>query len=207
MEMETLKDYVSGMVRVVGRKVRDFACRPKWKARKRMGRVYSDFLLNCITSRAGNGIEEQIEFRENSPVDIVWFWEGKDAKLSLGIEAKRLRKTTFRNIGHAKAWFKSEVVSRFFDYARETGKKIDTKIVSVTEVNWEEGSLDEQKQLRKQLVGFLNDYGVYLIETGQIDTIVERTIAEGLFLSQFVAILSDACKASDFVSGEVTLNG
>ena len=97
-------------------KYKDFRDRQKRGDRKAMGREYSDFLLECLRSEAGKEVDDTIIFRENSPIDLVW----KD--LLLGLEAKRLKKTAFRNDGHARAWLRREGMSRFTDYERKTGK-------------------------------------------------------------------------------------
>jgi len=150
--------------------------RPKREDRKLLGREYSDFLLSCLKSEAGKEVEDYIIFQENCPVDLAW------DDLSLGIEAKRLKKTTFRNSGHAKAWLRREVIDRFFDYARETGKILSTRILCVSEIKWS-----------KEVSEWLESLGYFLIETGQIDKIWERAIAEKVFLNQFVDILAKVC--------------
>jgi len=150
-----------------------FSERPKRGDRKRMGKEYTDFLLNCLSSEAGKEINDEIVFRENSPVDLVWI------NLNLGVECKRLKKTQFHNSGHAKAWLRREVISRFIDYARETGKILSIRILCVSEIKWS-----------KEVSEWLESLGYFLIETGQIDKIWERAIAEKVFLNQFTDILT-----------------
>jgi hypothetical protein len=158
-------------------KYKDFRDRPKREDRKAMGREYSDFLLGCLRSEAGKEVLDDIIFFENNPVDLVW------SDLSLGIECKRLVKTTFRNDGHAMAWLRREVISRFIEHARETGKPLNTRILCVSEKKW---SLEVNNWFMSK--------GYCLIETGQIDSIVERMIAEGIFIDKFAEILSRVCK-------------
>jgi len=157
-------------------KYKDFRFRPKREDRKAMGREYSDFLLDCLRSEAGKEVDDTIIFRENSPIDFVW----KD--LFLGLEAKRFGRTVFRNDAHAKAWIKQQFLERFVDYRRETGQALKIGILCVTEKRW---SIEVDNWLKWM--------GYYLIETGQIDSIPERQIAEQKFLGQFTDILAEVC--------------
>ena len=162
----------------VNNKVVEFAKRPKRWDRKLMGKEYSDFLLNCLSSEIGEDVRNIIVFKENSPIDLVW------EALSLGLEAKRFRKTKFRNDGHAKAWLKTEYLSRFDDYERETGLNLRTRILCVTERLW---TSEVDRWLRLQ--------GHFLIETGSIDSIAEKQVAKELFIEQFSEILAQICSS------------
>jgi hypothetical protein len=157
-------------------KYKDFKDRPKRGNRKVMGREFSDFLLSCLRSEAGKDIDKDIIFFENSPVDLVW------ESLSIGIECKRLVLTKFRNDGHAKAWLRREFISRFTDYAKKRGKILNNRILCVSEKKW---SIEVDNWLMSK--------GYFLIETGQIDSIAERIVAEAVFMDKFVDILSEVC--------------
>ena len=163
-------------------KYKDFRFRPKRWDRKLMGREYSDFLLCCLRSEAGKEVDDTIIFNENAPIDLVW------QDLLLGLEAKRFDKTTFRNDGHAIAWIKQQFLERFIDYRKETGQNLKIGILCVTEKRW---SIEVDNWLKAQ--------GKYLIETGSINSIAERQIAEEAFIDQLTNILAEVCKNSNSI--------
>src|SRR3990170_9104260 len=166
-------------------KYKHFSDRRKREDRKIMGREYSDFLLDCLSSEIGEDARDIIIFRENSPVDLVW------KALSVGLEAKRFRKTKFRNNGHVKAWLKREYLSRFDDYERETGLNLKTRILCVTERRWS-----------SEVDAWLRGQGHFLIETGSIDSIAEKQIAKESFLEQFGDILAQICGSGSMLENE-----
>lgn len=166
-----------------------FAQRPKRENRKMEGRQYTDFLLGCLVSVAGVSILEQVEFSENSPVDITWLWVGEYVGLSLGMECTRLQRTRFVNDGMAKAWLWGEKMSRFNDYERETGKELKTKIICVSEKKWSQ-----------EVDKWVEDMGFYLIDTGQINTYWQREIAMRQFLFDFGGILERTCKGESIAN-------
>jgi hypothetical protein len=151
-----------------------FKNRAKRSDKKAIGREYSDCLLSCLSKCAGKEIDNEFVFSENSPVDFVWDY------LSLGVECKRLKSTVFLNDGHAKAWLRSEFVNRFHDYSRETGNILNVGVLCVTEKKWS-----------SEVDLWLRNLGYYVIETGQIDSNLERQKAESVFFEELTDVLLD----------------
>lgn len=154
-----------------------FRGRPKWEARKELGREYTDFLIGCLRDVAGSEVGLQIVFDENCPVDFVWEY------LLLGMEGKRLRKTRFRNDGHARAWLKREFLDRFAECAKEYGIVLEHRILCCTERFWS-----------SEVDSWLEAGGARVIYTGQIDTIAERELARENFVRDFVEVVWQICE-------------
>lgn len=158
-----------------------FAERPKREGRKVMGREYTDFLLNCLKSQAGDEIEDVIVFRENSPIDLVW------RDLSLGLEGKRFMKTKFKNDGHVRAWLKQEFFERFPMYQKDTGLNLRVRILCITKKPEGWSSKVDEWLARK---------GYYLLVTGGIDFEYERERATLAFIDQFTDVLFDIAEGT-----------
>ena len=173
VEKQTLKDFVSGSVRIVGQKVRDFASRPKRKDRVAIGAVLTSMIEDCILRY---GLEEQIEHGEHAPVDFVWEY------LSFGWECKRFIETEFRNDGHAKAWLKREVIDRFREQERILGKTIRIR-----------GLVINQKRWGEEVDFWLSAQGFHVLEVGRIDSKLGMFEASLVFMSWFEDMVWQIC--------------
>ena len=176
-----LKDFVSGMVRLVEAKVRPFAERPKREDRVEIGAMLTDMIQNCI---AEYGLEEEIKFGEHQPVDFVWLY------LSFGWECKRFIDTEFRNSGHAIAWLKSEVYDRFREQEIILGKPIRYRGLVLNEKRWDE-----------EVDCWLAGRGFHVLEVGKVDSPLERAKASMVFMAWFEDMVWKICDGQVMMVG------
>lgn len=177
---ETLKDFVdfvSGVVRVVGSKVRNFASRPKRQDRVAIGAVLTDMVEDVLLMY---GLDEQVEHSEHQPVDFVWLY------LSFGWECKRFVETEFQNDGAAIAWLKREVFDRFREQQKIIGKPIRHRALVVNEKRW-----------GKEADLWLAMKGIDVVEVGCLDSRLGMLEASMVFMGWFENMIWQICNGGD----------
>lgn len=166
---QTLKDFVSGVVRVVEAKVRMFPRVPKKWDNVVKGAVLTDMIQDCI---ADYGLEEQVVHEYDAPVDFVWSY------LSFGWECKRFVDEEYVT----KRWLEVYVLNRFRKHERFTGERIRHRALVVNEKRWE-----------KPLDCWLATKGIHVLEVGMLRSRLEVAQAMEVFKVWFLDMLWKIC--------------